>query len=268
MPPVQIVYFLNIFDGFGYNSGSSKLSQSRKMSYFIYFCHIFLATLLTLFKPYLMFKYYSSLGSTEAISEFLEYSTPLCTYWMIIIDAIYHQRAHRLFWKILEKNIYQFDHHQPDYNFRIFLIKFIEFFGIKMFTLFSRFILYDRAMVGVAYDSLFKLCQVRVFYYIFCLEVVHSQLILIQTELKIVNIEHISTRSSAFVLKLQKFRTHFYFIYEMLENLNEIFGWSQVAAILFCFYIILSESNWTYIHFSVDSPARKISKYKNTIFSK
>lgn len=97
---------------------------------------------------------------------------------------------------------------------------------------------------------------------------VHSQLILIQTELKFINIEDISTRSLVYVLKLQKFRTNFYFIYEMLEKMNEIFGWSQVAAILFCFYLILSESNWAYIHFPVDSPARKISKYKNNFLSK
>lgn len=262
MLPVQIVYFLNIFDVFGYKSGSSKLSQNRKISYFIYFCHIFLATLLTLFKPYSMFKYYSSLGLSVAISEFLEYSTPLCTYWMIIFDFMYHQQTHRLFWKILEENIHQFDQ-QHNYNFRIFLIKFIEFFGIKFFTLFSRFILYDRAMVGIAYDSLFKLCQIRVFYYLFCLEVVHLQLILIKTELEFLNIEDISIKSSGYVLKLRKFRTHFYFIYEMLESLNKIFGWSQVAAILFCFYLILSEFNWTYINFAVDSTARQISKYKN-----
>lgn len=71
MLPIQIVFLLNVFDVFGYNSGSSKLTEHRKITYFIYFVHILIATFLTFFKPYSMFEYYSALGKTERINEFL-----------------------------------------------------------------------------------------------------------------------------------------------------------------------------------------------------
>lgn len=208
-----------------------------------------------------MLKYYSSLGLTEVISEFLEYSSPLCAYWLIIFDPIYHQRTHILFWKTFEQIIIEHFDNQADFNFRNYLIKLIEFFGIKIFTIFGRILLYDEVMVGIAYDILFKLCQVRLFYYLFCLEVLHSQLIVIQAELETINIENSLTRIRfANSLKLHRFRRYFHFVHKMFELLHQMCGCSNVAAILFCFYLILTEANWTFIHFSADSHAKRIRK--------
>lgn len=103
MLPKQVVNILNVFDAFGFNSGTSDLSKNLVFIYIVYAIHLLMALVLTLFEFRLMTEYYPLLGLTEAISESLQYSAALNTYWLIILDSILHRKSHQCFWQVLQQ---------------------------------------------------------------------------------------------------------------------------------------------------------------------
>lgn len=272
MLPIQIVRILNVFDGCGFNSGSSNLSKNPKSIQLICYAHITIVVILTLFKFYLIVQYYPSLRLTEAISEIVQYSTALNTCWCIVLDNILHQNEHQGFWTVLQQIDTQFCS-QSRCNFRNYLIKFIEFFSMKIIIIVVTMIVsFISLVINTAYFVLFTMCAIRMIYYLFCLEVVHFQLKMIENELKTMQIEHIdsfdeknsihkTTRFCRF--ESQRFhwiRGYFHCVYRMVDFLNKSFGWSQVAGIIFCFSFVLTEFHWIYIHFNDLRLAHRIGK--------
>lgn len=267
MLPNRIVNILNFFDICCYDTGSSKLSKNRKIIHFIYFVHILLAIVLTFFGFHLLVEYYPLLGLSEAFSELLQYSTPLFTYWLIIMDSILYRKSHQHFWKCFERIHDQFNC-RINFNFRGYFIKFVEFFSVSILIVAIRAVINEffEFHIDFAYAIIFKVVQLRMFYYLFCLEIVHSQLNAIENELK--SIERIQNRldnnrqwyllctveSDGYHLfalrRLKRLREHVYCVYQMIDILNTMFGWSHVTAILFCFYLLLTDFNWFYIHYN------------------
>lgn len=89
---LKIVYFLNFFDVWGYDSGSFSLSHYRKIIYFIYIFHISAFSLFTVFKLHLprMLRSNHHLNMVEVVNVSMQFSAPLYTYWIIILDSLYH----------------------------------------------------------------------------------------------------------------------------------------------------------------------------------
>lgn len=266
MLPNRIVNTLNLFDICCYDTGSSKLSKNRKIINFIYFVHILLAILLTFFEFRMFIEYYPLLGLSEAFSELLQYSTPLFTYWLIIMDSILHRKSHQHFWESFERIHDQFNC-RINYNFRSYFIKFFEFFSVSISIVVIKGVIisFFDFDIECAYAIIFKVVQLRIFYYLFCLEIVHSQLNAIENEVK--SIERIRNRldnrhwyllctaeSDGFHLfalwRLKRMREYVYCVHQMIDILNTMFGWSHVTAILFCFYLLLTDFNWFFIHFN------------------
>lgn len=262
----QMECILNFFDACAFNTGASKLFQNRKIKHLIFGIHILCALLLTVFKFHLAVRYYSSLMAIEAISESLQYSTALFTFWLIIYDSIHHRGAHKMFWKILQR-INAYFCQQRSMDLRSFFLKTMEFFVATILALSIRITLNQNAALStdIAYFILFEICQIRVFFYLFCLEMVHFQLKMIESEVKTMQcaLNFISTKSTSYLIRISEtsifylfeiqrlkwIREYFSHVYEMMNSLNETFGWSQVAAISFCFHLLLTEVTWIYIHF-------------------
>ncbi|XP_031626080.1 uncharacterized protein LOC116342556 isoform X2 [Contarinia nasturtii] len=245
----QIVQFLNFFDLFAYNSGFSKLSQYQNFTCLMSTFHISIAIFLTLFQFYMIPEYYASLSTIEIISESVQYSSPLFTLWLIIFDSIYHRRAHQCFWETLQE-INKYYNSQATYNFRNYLIQFLEFFSVDAIIVLMR-LLEENFGVGFAYHTLFNLSQIRLFYYLFCVEVVSFHFKEICKELKLV--KRIHTETSTYISRLKWIREYYGRISKMQQLLNQFFGWSHVAVITYCFYHVLTELTWIYIHFN-ESP--------------
>lgn len=249
----QMKYFLIFFDVLGFNTGSSKLSQSVKLSNAI--CvYSFIAIIFTLFAYKMTHSYYTLLGFIEAISEFVQYLVPLCTYWLIIMDSIIQSQSHRQFWKVLHKIDKSF-YHQTNHDLRIFLIKFIEFLVVRIIVVVIRLFVNDFTLVNLAYTAIINMCLFRVFYYIFCIEIIQFHLNIIQSKFEPFNInlyrsmlEHRIKKSNNFV-NFKLIREYFNCIYEMINLLNEIFSWSHVATISLCFSLILTDLNRFYLRF-------------------
>lgn len=127
MLPKQVVNILNVFDAFGFNSGTSDLSKNLVFIYIVYAIHLLMALVLTLFEFRLMTEYYPLLGLTEAISESLQYSAALNTYWLIILDSILHRKSHQCFWQVLQQ-IDKYFSCQPNSVIQSYMLKFCVYF--------------------------------------------------------------------------------------------------------------------------------------------
>lgn len=220
-----------------------------QIGYTIYFVHIILAIALSMYKFYVMFNYYVRLGPIQAIVEFLQYSVSLFTYWTIIFDSIIQQKAHSCFWQILCK-IDDTVYHQLNHTFLLFTLKFVEFFSIKIVTYAIRIMNNNVDVFSFAYAILFVLCQIREFYYIFCLEVVNIQLKAIHLELETMKMDF-NTKFNA--KRLKWIRNYFHYVYEMISCVNQTFGWSQIATFASSFYLVLTQSTWDYIYYGESS---------------
>lgn len=146
-------------------------------------------------------------------------------------------------------------------------MKVVEFFCASSVALFIRIELDTNLHYStfVAYTLLYEICQLRVFYYLFCLEVVNFQLKMIDNEVETMQnaLNFTSKKSTSYLIRISEtsifysfesqrlkwIREYFFRIYEMINLLNETFGWSQVAAISFCFHLLLTEIAWGYIHY-------------------
>lgn len=280
MVPNKIFRFLIFFDVCGFNTGSSQISNNRKMLYFIYFVQILLAALITIYKFYLMIYHYPLLPLAAAMSLSLQFLVPLYAYWLIIFDSILYRRVHRQFWRTLQ-HIDKHFHDQSSFSCWLLIAKFIELFTATTLVISALMVINSNnfAQVRIVITSTFliKICQVKLFYYIFCLEVVEFQLKMIEHELfvlkGVVNVEdarkyhpllvaEISAFYTFLLRRLKWIRGYLHCVHKMINCLNEMFGFSHVAVIFFCYIFLLTDLTWCYDTFAFIS--RRILFYLTT----
>lgn len=242
----RLLYFLEFFALCGFNAGISDFTKSSKYRYFILINLVTMALILTWFHFYLMIEFYPLLGVVESISESLQYLASLITYWLIIFDSILNAKYDRNLWKILQKIDKRFSILMT-FSYHRYMIKFIEFHSVTILLFVARPMIhvYADIIIEIAYNILFKMCHIRIFYYIFCIEIVHFQLTVIKNDLE--NMKLISRRRYS-VRHFKWIRDYYSCVHELTNHLNRIFGWSHVAVILFCFYLFVTDLNWFYIH--------------------
>lgn len=262
MFPSQIRLIAKLFDICGFNTQLSNLSNGQNSSRFINSMHIATVTSFLIFKFNFFHTFIHSLGVVEAISEYVEYSMSLNAYWIIVLDAIQHRQQQKIFWQSFQKSAEHFNYQ----SYKMYIIFFYEFYSVKLISLLSTIIslLLDQTsnftfITYVIYIIPVKLCQLRIFYYIFCLKAIYLQLKStendlkqLKNKLKFVNNQNNSHGGSSYyrdVNRLKMIGRHFCNVCEMINRLNEMFGWSQVAVVLFCFYAHFSDLNYVYIHF-------------------
>lgn len=243
MLPNRIVFILNFFDFFGYNSGSSKLSPNRKATKFFNFLQVFLSLIFMLGQFHMAFQYAPELPWIDLINQTLQYAIGLYTHIFIVMDSLLQRKNHTKFWATL-KLIDRLFACQNNFNIRCFIWKIIEFFSVTTLMMGSMFLSTNAIKVDAAlffYVILIKLCQLRVFYYIFCVDVLNFQLITVDRGLKCLRNSNSTTTHSH---RIKYIREYYYLIFKMLTCLNDFFGWSHLATVLFSFYFLLTNLNW------------------------
>lgn len=240
----RIEYLLFFFDIFGYNSGSSKLSRQRKISCFICVAHVLLMVFFTVYKIRVIFQL-MLMPIIELLNSMFQYSIALYFYWFIVIDSISYTREHRNFWKTLKKINNSFSYRKK-ITFNRYLLKLAVYSSTTLWCTFAFTLLTGNVYEFMyIYFILMKICEIRVFYYIFCVEVTHNQMESIGAVLKENrNDKRFWLQSNGF----QSTRNCYGHIYEMTKCLSKVFGFSQVTAILYCFYVTLSDINWMFTH--------------------
>lgn len=244
MLPIQFERVLTFFDIFGYNTGSSRLSRRKTMIIVLYFVHISMALIFSFYIFHLTFilKY---LRFVELMNSLFQYSTAILTYWFIVIDSVFHRKEHRHFWAILQQ-IDEFIHPQNHFNLKIYLIKFIQYMFTTFISVCMIIPMHDFSDVALIVVTVVKLCQIRIFYYIFCVEVLHFQLNVIENEIQKMN-KMMDFKVGVF--QFRWIREYYYHVFRMTCILNKFFDWSHVAAVSFCFYLLLTELNWFCVNY-------------------
>lgn len=253
----RVVHLLNLFDSFAFNSESSQLSQHRKLIFVIRTIHIVCAITSTFAQfKYILMLY--PLGIMTVVNEFLLCSTSLTTYSLIIIDSLSNHRSQKIFWCILR----HIDDHfcsQSGLSFRNYLILFGEFFTATLSIVLINII--ELGENGIYFAYYVVVCHVRIFYYIFYLNVMDFQMRNIEMELK-----NLQKCNAVECHRLKWIRKYVSLVHEMACQLNKAFGWSNAASILYCFHELLAAVNWVSISFSWvsirDSIGKLAFKYK------
>lgn len=223
----RIEYLLLLFDIFGYNSGSSKLSRNQRTACFIYVVHILFAMLYSLFKIHLIFQIIS-LPIIELINSLFQYSVALYFYWFIVADSIFYTREHQSFWETLQKIENFFSYRKP-MTFNRLILKLVVYYSTSLWCTIAINLLdtYENSYKVCIYFMLVKICEFRVFFYMFCVEVLYNQMESITTVFKENKYDKRFLLQSNEFQSIRKCYSH---IYEMTDYLNKIFGLSQVIA--------------------------------------
>lgn len=270
----QIVYILRFFDIWGYLTGFTALSNSRNGSVCVIFGHIFFAVTFTLYEFYLITELSALIGVLNTINELIQYSSALYTYWLIILDSFNYRREHKLFWTLFQRIDDCFL--KQNVHLNGYLWQFVEYvlMSVVLYLLICTSNAFPKSNSVYVFIVLITICQIRVFYYIFCLKIVHHQLKTIENEVSMmkINLNIVQMRQSHQwnVFESNRMRwvqEYHYCVSEMVELLNMCFGWSHAAAILFCFYSFATDLNWFYSNFHKYSLAQCIGKeFHNEIF--
>lgn len=247
MLPNKVSCFLTFFDIFGYSSGASNLSKSSKIGCSILLVHIFLLTLCATYKSQLLFYFIVAFRPIEVVNGIFEYSCALYTYFFIVMDSLFYRNEHKLFWRIVGELSESHVHYQNQ-NYRSLTTKIVLHWctSITWITLSCLTTSRNLQMYTMLFFFVFLIimCEMRIFYFIFCIDVMCNQL-------KGIN-EKIKSYSTETTIKLKKFKEYricYNSVYEMKNYLNKIFNLSQLVIISFCFYILLTDFNWVYSHY-------------------
>lgn len=260
----RMVGLLKFFDSCGFNTKSTSLSNDRNVTCLIACAHILMAVVFTAYEFLFFYQFNHFTELSEIVNEFIEYSGSICAYWLIIFDSICHGRANQRFWTIFHQSNVNI-RRQSNVIPRSYLIKIVEFFSAKMVVDlifvthydFGGFVGVAAVLLYVAYIIPIVISIVRIFYYIFCLEIVLHDMKTLQGELK--NIEKSDNCSD---LQCSDWVHKYNCIHGMVDLLNEIFGLSQVGAVLLCFYTLFTDMNYLYIHFDELSAARMMCEQR------
>lgn len=92
----------------------------------------------------------------------------------------------------------------------------------------------------------------RVFYYIFYVQLIRHELSLIVDMTKeTMDIACDETKQTPKIdrivcNRIKLIRNKFDLVYEMSDHINEVFGWSHFANVLYCFLLLVTDLNWFY----------------------
>lgn len=268
MLPERLAQILSFFDACGYYTGSSTLSRHKKVVHFITFMHIFFIVLFTSYKVYTTIFMAEVMNFVEVVNESLQYTIPLFAYLTIILESLLHQYEHKRFWNVYQRILNKFCFETAFIN--AYINRFIRmmapvlvislWFSLSLAASFRSIIVF---IIVLFYWIVVMICQIRVIYYLMCLEIVHFQIEKIDQTLKTIKcIPSLAIR----IRKLTWIREYYYCVHEMTKHLHDVFGWSHVALILYSFYSFLTNVNWFYAHYHDISSTDQICEFRLLTF--
>lgn len=225
----------------------------KKIEFSIFIGHIILAFYLTisiiLFIKQPIISADFPLNMANNLFQFL---SGLVAYWIIIFESYFKRDYQKKFWKIYKQNLSRCFQREYHLNLRSYLYKFCEFmlaFSIIQILLIHYFLSIMGAFFYfiISYFVIVKMYQSRIFYYLFYMELIRNELEKIHKELKY---HVLMSQSNACDFEkniFKRIRECYGMVYQMVSCINNIFGWSQFATILFSLHLLLTELNWAFI---------------------
>lgn len=198
------------------------------------------------------------------INSALVLISAISAYWFTVFDSILYKQEHRLFWRFFKRNN-EFPTMLCGLNTLCFKLK-LAMYICTTISCVLLYIITSDVQIGLDmffHSILIKICEIRIFYYIFCLDVLYDQLKIIVHKLKT------TKTKSNFCIETNGFkwiRLHYNCIYQMVNLLNDVFGLSQVTGIAYCFYIILTNINYLLVYYNNIPTINALGKSLNIFF--
>lgn len=259
MYPKWMLNLLLYFDlwGFCTQFNRSPNSNQVKIDRLIFIFHMIFASIATLFIcNYLKRPDNDTLAN---INDVLKFTDLLLVYWLSIFELYTNRRIQKEFWSIVRYIDKRFCSLQR-FDLGHYPLKIKIYFTL---TILNNCIFFNRIFSTARTDFVYLcLCymlitwihQNRSFYYLFYLE-------WIRQELKRVNYEAheiVATYESSLLRTRNAFmkifhrnrfkwlRQYYGSTYDLSDEMNMVFGWSNVAVILVSVHLILADVNWFY----------------------
>lgn len=267
----RVEFIVLIFDIFGFNSGYTAFSRNNKISFIIFLFHFVIVMSLTIGFYFLTIKLKYFYDVMTLINQLIQYTSGLNAYWLVIFDSIQNRKHHQEFWKIFIKIDEYFS--AQNIQLQYFLVRFIEYFTVSILLVCLNCLTeaFSNSYIMFMFMTLIFASELRVFYYVFCMNILLHQLKTIENELQVMNkssrkcFYHMNNETSSFHAPYERtrfkwVREYFYCVNEMSLHLNKLFGWSQLSGIFYCFYTLVTVMMWLYSGFFDKSTVKIISK--------
>lgn len=250
---------LNIFDFLGFYTESSQ--NSRKNNF--YYIFHFLSIGYFIFVNYYIVCYTflnSFVKLLDVLNIRLQNSCALITYCLILTDSIIHRNDQYEFWKIYKKlsNLYQYYDDKKYLRWQYFIYRLIELISV-VFVYFVEFLFeglpISKIIDLISHQILIKICHARVFHYLMYVEIIKIKLKYIHKEAM-----DASALNKTINESMKSVRETYQMIFDMINYLNRIFGFSHLATVLYCFFFIFTDLNWAYFQLSSKSIESKLGR--------
>lgn len=242
----RVVLILKFFDFCGFFTEYSYSNRYQQVIYIVFILHIFFAVYFTFFLRCVLFSI-RSLKLLDSINEFVQYQSSLHSYYILIIESFVHRKKQRFFWKIYKKI-----EDRSNFKCRLYSLKLIEFFVVLFVT--NTICLYlsnIETHVWLGYTILNAINNIRLFYYIFYLELIRLELKCIEKTIK--EMIELSRFSIVYYqhrnIYFKKIRDYYAITCELIDHLNEIFGLSNFSTMIYHFFYLFTILNYAYLHF-------------------
>lgn len=248
------------FNLLGFFTRIKRYPHQRQMDILILVVHSVVASFATYFIwLYLTRPVKDTLGT---FNDILKFAVLLNSYYLSIFELYFNRHIQQHFWTLFTCVDQHFCSHQRFY-LRNYLFQMKIYFAAAIL---SYIIYFNRLFANsrdkfldfwFVYTYVVLIYQNRSFYYMFFMEVISYELQIIDRELNEMLFYcgrfHSGYKKTKKIF-LEKFhrnrfkwiRQYYATIYEMNCTINEVFGWSNVAAILLSFHLILADINWFY----------------------
>lgn len=257
MYPQWMLNLLFYFDLWGFCTQFKRSTNQLKFDRLILMLHVFLASTVTSF----IWKYLARPDDDKlgTVNDIMKFTNLLLVYWLSIFELYINRRIQKQFWYIVHYiderfcSLQRFDlgHYPLKTKIYFTLTIFIHSIFFKRLLTTTRI---EFFYFWISYLLVVWIYQNRSFYYLFYLE-------WIKHELKKVNHEAqqiVSTYQSSMMKngnermkifhrnRFKWLRQYYGSTYDLSDELNIIFGWSNVITILVSVHLILADLNWFY----------------------
>lgn len=192
-----------------------------------------------------------SLRTIEFINAVLQYFGALFVYHVIYIESFLNRRLQREYWHRNNRN-------QPGNEWLIVVFKFgshLAIYSIYFVLVIISQLGFEQTFFIISVTALTRIYQTRIFYYAIFVETIRiklkaAQMLVMETSIAIKDA----------VVALRRARQIYQQAFNMACCVNEIFGYSQLALVLYSFFELTTDVNWTYAQWQVDIDMQKIGK--------
>lgn len=239
------ISLLFYFDLWGYCTECRPFRYRKYLNYIVFLFH----TAFLLFA--LSFSIYQIIVDEEMSSrrylaqDALKSHFVLITHWAIIIEALYSRQMQRQFWMLTQR--IQLNKNEPNLKLLTFTMRYIHCLMVSILSKWLFTYVHSDLMGPLQrfiYYSIFmthnQMYMNRTHYYTLHVEIVQMHL---EHTIRIPNALGSNVEFNSKIIRC--FRKRLESIGESIEHINHIFGWSNVATILFSFNLLLAIVNWT-----------------------